>query len=174
MKTLDRHITSTLFRVDIKRYDFGVEFEKIFHISISDFLSDYEYDEIDEFPVEIEDKGIMVGFIAETDKIPAQIAYIDLDISNYPQHMESLVKQIPIDADYTKTEDIESYLTPCNHLRIYYSLFDQKQVDRIIFQCEDLRYELSLTKDGSISRIRVCFAELESNINMSTYYLFDG
>lgn len=172
--TGDNQITSKLFRTDIRNIDFNKEFEKVFQIKISDFLSEYEYDEIDEFPIEMEDSGIMIGFIAETNKTPAQIAYIDLDVHNYPQHTDSLVKQIHLDADFGKSAYIEKHLAPFANLRIYYSLYDQNKVDRIIFQFEDLRYELSLNKEIVVCRIRICFAENESNINMKTYYLFDN
>ncbi|SUJ02495.1 Uncharacterised protein [Sphingobacterium spiritivorum] len=172
--TGDNQITSKLFRTDIRRNDFIKEFEKVFQIKMDDFLSEYEYDEIDEFPVEMEDSGIMIGFIAETNKTPAQIAYIDLDVHNYPQHTDSLVKQIPLDSDFGKSAYIEQHLVPFTYLRIYYSLYDQNKVDRIIFQFEDLRYELSLNKETVICRVRICFSENESNINMSTYYLFDN
>lgn len=167
-------ITSKLFRQDIRNKDFNQAFEKIFGIKIATLLSGYAYDELDELPVEIENKGIMVGFIAETIKVPAQIAYIDIAIYNYPQHIAYLAKQIPVNTTFKKPEDIETHLMPFTNGRIYYSLFNLQQMDRIIFQYEDLRYELSLNNDGILSRIRVCIAENESTINMRTYYLFDN
>lgn len=78
-KVESNKIASNLFQEDIRNNDLKKDFEKIFEIKIEDFLSDYEYDEIDE-----------------------------------------------------------------------------------------------LTKDSVMTRIRVCIAEIESNINMSTYYLFDN
>ncbi|MDA3613827.1 hypothetical protein [Polluticaenibacter yanchengensis] len=175
MKTIERNkITSKLFRKNIRDKDFNKEFEKIFEIKIKDFLSEYEYDEIDEFPIEIESRGIMIGFSAETIKMPAQIEYIDLEVRHYPQNIAYLSKEIPLNFNIKNSEDFARHLTPFNNLKIYYSLYNQKQLDRTVFQYEDLRYELSLTVDGVISRIRVCFAEDESNINMRTYYLFDN
>lgn len=174
MSTIESNkIVPTLFQKDIRNEDFSKEFEKIFKIIIADFLSDYEYDEIDEFPIEIEKKGIMIGFIAETTKVPPQIAYIDLNVLKYPQNTGCLAKQIPVQSTVKNPADIQAHLTPFNQLRTYYSLDNPEHIDRIIFQYEDLRYELSLNKDSVISRIRVCLAEIESNINMSAYYLFD-
>lgn len=167
-------IASNLFQEDIRNKDFKKEFEKIFEIKIEDFLSDYEYDEIDEFPIEIESRGIMIGFIAQTIKVPAQIAYIDLDVFNNPQNIGYLAKKIPVQSAIKNPADIQAHLTPFKNLRIYYSLFNQEQIDRIIFRFEDLRYELSLTKDSVITRVRIYIAEIESNINMSTYYLFEN
>lgn len=166
-------ITSTLFRADIKGNDFNKEFESVFQIKMREFLSEYEYDEIDEFPIEMEGRGIMIGFVAQTNKTPGQIAYIDLDVYNYPQHIALLVKQIQLDSNFKKPDYIETYLAPCLNLRIYYSLHEPRQVERIVFQYEDLRYELSSNKEAVICRIRVCLAEIESDINMNTYYLFD-
>lgn len=174
MSTIEsNNLVSTLFQQDIRNKDFSGEFEKIFEIKMADFLSDYEYDEIDEFPIEIEKRGIMIGFIAKTTKVPPQIAYIDLDVFNYPQNTGYLAKKIPAQSAIKNPDDIQAHLTPFNHLRIYYSLNNPEHIDRIIFQYEDFRYELSLNKDSVISRIRVCLAENESTINMSTYYLFD-
>lgn len=167
-------ITSKLFRQDLRNKDFNQAFEKIFGIKMEDLLSGYAYDELDEIPVEMEDRGIMIGFIAETIKVPAQIAYIDIAIYNYPQHIAYLTKQIPVNTSFKKPADIETHLMPFTSCRIYYSLLNLKQMDRIIFQYEDLRYELSLNEEGVLSRIRVCIAENESNINMKTYYLFDN
>jgi hypothetical protein len=167
-------ITSQLFREDIRNKDFNHAFEKVFGIKMQDFLSAYEYDVLDEFPVEMENRGIMIGFIAETIKAPAQIAYIDMDVYHHPQHMDYLAKKIPVDIAFKKTADIDAYLTPFTNCRIYHSLDNLQQMDRIILQYEDLRYELSLNEGTLISRIRVCFAEHESNINMRTYYLFDN
>jgi len=175
MSTMESNkIASNLFQEDIRNKDFKKNFEKIFEIKIEDFLSDYEYDEIDEFPIEIENRGIMIGFIAQTIKVPPQIAYIDLDVYNHPPNTGYLAKKIPVPSAIKNPADIQEYLTPFNHLRIYYSLYNAEQIDRIIFQYEDLRYELSLTGDQVISRIRVCLPENESTINMSTYYLFDN
>lgn len=175
MSTMESNkIASNLFQENIRNKDFKKNFEKIFEIKIEDFLSEYEYDEIDEFPIEIENRGIMIGFIAETIKVPPQIAYIDIDVFNYPQNIGYLAKKIPVQPAIKNPADIQEHLTPFDNLRIYYSLYNQEQIDRIIFQYEDLRYELSLTKDSVITRIRVCMAEIESNINMSTYYLFDN
>ncbi|QIH33141.1 hypothetical protein [Sphingobacterium sp. DR205] len=173
MSTIESNkIASNLFQEDIRSKDFKKYFEKIFEIKIEDFLSDY--DEIDEFPVEIEDKGIMIGFIAQTTKVPPQISYIDLDVVNYPINTGYLAKEVPVQSLIKNPTDIQAHLIPFQNLRIYYSLYNQDQIDRIIFQYQDLRYELSLTKDSVITRIRVCIAEIESNINMSTYYLFDN
>lgn len=175
MSTLEsKTIASQLFGKDIKNKDFNKEFKKIFEIEIEDFLSDYEYDEIDEFPIEIDNRGIMIGFSAETVKAPPQIEYIDLEIYNNPQNIGYLAKKIPVNIDLRKSEDIEAYLTPFSNLRIYYSLYDKDKIDMIIIQQDDLRYELALNEDAVITRIRVCFAELESSINMRTYYLFDN
>lgn len=168
-----KKISLNLFRKDLRSKDFNEEFEKVFEIKIEDFLSEYEYDEIDEFPIEIENRGIMIGFIAETVKVSPQIACIDLDVHNCPRNIDYLAKKIPIHSAFKNSGDIDEHLTPFNNLRVYYSLFNSEQIDRIIFQHEDLRYELSLTADHVISRIRICIAENESNINMSTYYLFD-
>ncbi|SHF13209.1 hypothetical protein [Pedobacter caeni] len=175
MRTIEGNkIASKLFREDIRSKDFNKEFERIFEIKIEDFLSDYEYDEIDEFPIEIENRGIMIGFIAKTIKVPPQIAYIDLDVYNHPQHIGYLAKKIPVPSAFKKSADIDKHLTPFDNLRLYYSLYNPEQIDRIIFHYENLRYELSLTGDHVVSRIRVCLAENESTINMSTYYLFDN
>lgn len=172
--TESNKITSQLFRKDISNKDFNQAFEKVFGIKIEDLLSEYAYDELDEFPVEMENRGIMIGFIAETIKAPAQIAYIDMNVYHHPQHMDYLAKKIPVNTAFKKSADIDGYLTPFTHCRIYHSLDNLQQLDRIIFQQEDLRYELSLNGEAVISRIRVCFAEHESNINMRTYYLFDN
>lgn len=175
MSTLEgKTIASQLFGRDIRNKDFNKEFQKIFEIGIEDFLSDYEYDEIDEFPIEIDNKGIMIGFSAETVKAPPKIEYIDLEVYNNPQNIGYLAKKIPVNVYLRKSEDIEAHLTSFSNLRIYYSLYDSDKIDMIIVQQDELRYELALNEDAVIARIRVCLSELESNINMRTYYLFDN
>lgn len=56
--TEGKTIASKLFGKDIRSKDFNKEFNSIFEIEIENFLSDYDYDEIDEFPVEMENEGI--------------------------------------------------------------------------------------------------------------------
>jgi hypothetical protein len=175
MKTLDiNKVTSKLFCKDIRDKNFNEYFGEIFGLEITDFLSEYDYDEIDEYPIEIENKGIMIGFIAETIKVPPQIEYIDLDIHNYPQNINFSAKTIPHNFGFLKSEDIEKHLTPCANLRVYHSLYDIKQIDRVIFQNEDLRYELLIDEDHILTRIRICFNENESSVDMRTFYPFGG
>lgn len=174
MRTIENNkITSKLFREDIRNKKNIKNFERIFEIKIADFLSEYDYDEIDEFPIEIKNRGIMIGFMAATIKVPPQIEYIDFDICNYPENISFLNKSIPLNSDFSESKKIEKHLIPCSNLRIYYSLYNIKQVDRIIFQDENIRYELLINEDVAISRIRICFNENESNINMRTYYPFE-
>lgn len=168
----DSRISSTLFCKDIRNKEFKKAFEKIFEMKIEDFLAGYEYDELDEFPVEMESRGIMIGFIAETNKTPPQIAYIDVDVHHYPQHIGCLVKTLPEDTSFVNSASLQEYLAPCENLRVYHFLYNREQTDRIIFQSEGLRYELSINEASAISRVRVCLAEIESDINMRTYYLF--
>ena len=68
MSTIENiKITSELFLNDIRKKSINGYFEKIFNIKISTMLDDYDdYDEIDEVPIKIENRGIMIGFIAET------------------------------------------------------------------------------------------------------------
>lgn len=174
MKIIEnKKITSVLFHKDIRNEEFAKDFEKLFKIEILDFLSDYEYDEIDEFPIEIMNKGIMIGFMAETIKVPPQIEYVDLDVYNYPENINYLEKIINIKSDFLGIEEIKRCLSPCSNLRIYYSIHNMKELDRIIFQDKGLRYELSITENIAISRIRICFGESESDMNMRTYYPFE-
>lgn len=167
-------ITSELFCKDIRMKDLGEDFERIFGVKMTDLLSEYEYDEIDEFPIEIKNKGIMIGFMAETIKVPPQIEYIDLDIYNYPQNINYLANTISITIDSFKSKNIEEYLTSCTNLRIYYSLYNIKQIDRIVFLNENLRYELLINEYFAISRIRICFNDNESTVDMRTFYPFDN
>lgn len=77
MNTTNNKIHAELFCTDIQNKNTERIFEKLFE----ELLFDYdEYDEIDEEPIEIEDKGVMIGFLPETSKEPAHIEYIDLDI----------------------------------------------------------------------------------------------
>lgn len=162
-------INSELFRTDIQNKNIVRKFEQLFGISIEELLSDYdEYDEIDEEPIEIEDKGIMIGFLPETVKEPAQIEYVDLDIRNSPDNMEYLSVMLP---DFFDVQ-IEKILSPYGSLRIYYSLYDTEKPAIIVFHHENLRYELLLTDELAINRIRVCFCENDSTVNMRTYHPF--
>lgn len=162
-------INSELFRTDIEDKNTVRKFEQLFGISIEELLSDYdEYDEIDEEPIEIEDKGVMIGFLPETVKEPAQIEYIDLDIQNNPDNMEYLSVILPDSFD----TEIETALSSYDSLRIYYSLYDTEKAEIIVFHHENLRYELLLTDELTISRIRVCLSENESTVNMRTYHSF--
>lgn len=161
-------ITSELFCTDIQDKNIVRKFEQLFGISIEELLSDYdEYDEIDEEPIEIEDKGIMIGFLPETVKKTAQIEYVDLDIRNSPDNIEFLSVMLPNSFDV----QIEKTLSLYTNLRIYYSLYDMEKPEMIVFHHENLRYELLLT-DLAINRIRVCFSENDSTVNMRTYYPF--
>ncbi|GAB3022775.1 hypothetical protein GCM10027051_29480 [Niabella terrae] len=174
MKPVEKNkITSNLFRKNIRTDDFKLLFERIFEVDIEELLVGGEYDEIDEFPIELDSKGIMIGFSAETVKAKLQIEYIDLDVINHHHNFLRLLKEIPRNSNFLKLELIQENLTPCDNLRIYYSIYNLKKIDRVIFQHEDLRYELSINDDSVVSRIRVCIAEIESSINMRTYYLFD-
>lgn len=162
-------INSELFRTDIEDKNTVRKFERLFGISIEELLSDYdEYDEIDEEPIEIEDKGVMIGFLPETVKEPAQIEYIDLDIQNNPDNMEYLSVILPDSFD----TEIETALSSYDSLRIYYSLYDTEKAEIIVFHHENLRNELLLTDELTISRIRVCLSENDSTVNMRTYYPF--
>ena len=83
MNTTNNKIHAELFCTDIQNKNTERIFEKLFETSIEELLSDYdEYDEIDEEPIEIEDKDVMIGFLPETSKEPAHIEYIDLDIKS--------------------------------------------------------------------------------------------
>lgn len=162
-------INSELFHTDIRNKNTERIFEQLFDTSIEELLSDYdEYDEIDEEPIEIEDKGVMIGFLPETVKEPAQIEYIDLDIRNNPNNMEYLSIILPASFD----TQIEKTLSSYDSLRIYYSLYDTEKPKIIVFHHANLRYELLLTDEHTISRIRVCFSENESTANMRTYHSF--
>jgi len=172
MKTIEYKKIPTLFRNDIRNKEIMENFEKVFEIEITDLLSGYDYDEIDEFPIKIEGKGIMIGFIAETIKTPPQIEYIDLDIHNYSENMSYMNKIIPLGSEFLKAEKIVEYLTPYSNFRIYFSLYNLKQIEKIIFQHENLRYELLINEGIAISRVRICFNETESDINMRTYHPF--
>ena len=157
MNTTNNKIHAELFCTDIQNKNTERIFEKLFETSIEELLSDYdEYDEIDEEPIEIEDKDVMIGFLPETSKEPAHIEYIDLDIKSNPGNMEYL------------SVTLSSY----KNLRIFYSLYDTEKPEVIVFHHENLRYELLVTEKLSISRIRVCRSENESTVNMRTYYPF--
>ena len=118
--------------------------------------------------IEIEDKGVMIGFLPETSKEPAHIEYIDLDIKSNPGNMEYLSVTLPVSFDV----QIETALSSYKNLRIFYSLYDTEKPEVIVFHHENLRYELLVTEKLSISRIRVCRSENESTVNMRTYYPF--
>lgn len=65
MKTnrTNNKIQRELFCTDLQNKNTESIFEKLFETSIEELLSDYdEYDEIDEYPIEINDKGVMIGF----------------------------------------------------------------------------------------------------------------
>lgn len=168
MNTNDK-INSELFRTDIRDKNTARKFKQLFGISIEELLFDYdEYDEIDEEPIEIGDKGIMIGFLPETVKKPAQIEYVDLDIRNNPDNIELLSIMLPNSFD----AQIEKTLSPYANLRIYYSLYDTEKPEIIVFHHENLRYELLLTDKLAINRIRVCLCENNSTVNMRTYHPF--
>ena len=166
MNTINNKIHAELFCTDIQNKNTEKIFEKLFETSIEELLSDY--DEIDEEPIEIEDKGVMIGFLPETSKEPAQIEYIDLDIKSNPGNMEYLSITLPASFDV----QIEMALSSYSNLRIFYSLYDTEKPEVIVFHHENLRYELLVTEKLSISRIRVCRSENESTVNMRTYYPF--
>ncbi len=171
MKTnrTNNKIQRELFCTDIQNKNTESIFEKLFETSIEELLSDYdEYDEIDEDPIEINDKGVMIGFLAETSKEPARIEYIDLDIESFPDNMDYISVTLPVSFD----AQIETALSSYENLRIYYSLYDIDKPEIIVFHHENLRYELLVTEKLSISRIRVCRSENESTIDMRTYYPF--
>jgi hypothetical protein len=171
MKTnrTNNKIQRELFCTDLQNKNTESIFEKLFETSIEELLSDYdEYDEIDEYPIEINDKGVMIGFLAETSKEPARIEYIDLDIESFPDNMDYLSVTLPVFFD----AQIETALSSYENLRIYYSLYDIDKPEIIVFHHENLRYELLVTEKLSISRIRVCRSENESTIDMRTYYPF--
>ena len=158
-----------MFRTDIQDKTIEEIFEQLFDASIADILSDYDgYDEIDEAPIEIEDKGVMIGFLAETTKEPAQIEYIDLDTLNHPDSIEYLSVKLP----NSLPKQIDEFLLSYDNPRIYYSLYNTEKPEIIVFHCDNLRYELLLTDELAISRIRTCFSENESTVNMRTYYPF--
>lgn len=165
MNTTNNKIHAELFCTDIQNKNTERIFEKLFE----ELLFDYdEYDEIDEEPIEIEDKCVMIGFLPETSKEPAQIEYIDLDIKSNPDNMEYLSVTLPASFDV----QIEAALSSYKNLRIFYSLYDTEKPEVIVFHHENLRYELLVTEKLSISRIRVCRSENESTVNMRTYYPF--
>lgn len=171
MKTnrTNNKIQRELFCTDLQNKNTESIFEKLFETSIEELLSDYdEYDEIDEYPIKINDKGVMIGFLAETSKEPARIEYIDLDIESFPDNMDYLSVTLPVFFD----AQIETALSSYENLRIYYSLYDIDKPEIIVFHHENLRYELLVTEKLSISRIRVCRSENESTIDMRTYYPF--
>ena len=169
MNTTNNKIHTELFCTDIQNKNTERIFEKLFETSIEELLSDYdEYDEIDEEPIEIEDKCVMIGFLPETSKEPAQIEYIDLDIKSNPDNMEYLSVTLPASFDV----QIEAALSSYKNLRIFYSLYDTEKPEVIVFHHDNLRYELLVTEKLSISRIRVCRSENESTVNMRTYYPF--
>lgn len=171
MKTnrTNNKIQRELFCTDLQNKNTESIFEKLFETSIEELLSDYdEYDEIDEYPIEINDKGVMIGFLAETSKEPARIEYIDLDIESFLDNMDYLSVTLPVFFD----AQIETALSSYENLRIYYSLYDIDKPEIIVFHHENLRYELLVTEKLSISRIRVCRSENESTIDMRTYYPF--
>lgn len=171
MKTnrTNNKIQRELFCTDLQNKNTESIFEKLFETSIEELLSDYdEYDEIDEYTIEINDKGVMIGFLAETSKEPARIEYIDLDIESFPDNMDYLSVTLPVFFD----AQIETALSSYENLRIYYSLYDIDKPEIIVFHHENLRYELLVTEKLSISRIRVCRSENESTIDMRTYYPF--
>lgn len=174
MKTIENNkIISKLFQEDIRNENLLKDFEKIFKVNIIDLLSDYDYDEIDEFPIEIENKGIMIGFMAETVKVPPQIEYIDFDIFRYPQNTKFLKKVVSLNTDFSKTENIKKEFSPCSNFRIFYNLHKPLEIDRIVFEYEDLRYELLINEENAIYRIRICFSENATNTNMRTHYPFN-
>lgn len=166
---VNNKINSELFHTDIRNKNTERIFEQLFDTPIEELLSDYdEYDEIDEAPIEIEDKGVMISFLPETVKEPSQIEYVDLDILNNPDNMEYLSVMLPDSFD----AQIEKTLSLYGSLRIYYSLYDTEKPEIIVFHHENLRYELLLTDELAINRIRVCFCENNSTVNMRTYHPF--
>ena len=110
MNTTNNKIHAELFCTDIQNKNTERIFEKLFETSIEELLSDYdEYDEIDEEPIEIEDKCVMIGFLPETSKEPAQIEYIDLDIKSNPDNMEYLSVTLPASFDVQIEAALSSY-----------------------------------------------------------------
>lgn len=175
MSTIENvKITSELFHHDIREKNINEYFERIFNVKISTVLCDYgDFYEIDELPIEIENKGIMIGFIAETIKTPPQIEYVDLDIRNHPDNLHLLTNIDFNNFDFSKLELIEKYLIKYNSYIVYFSLYDNKQIDKVIFEDKELRYELSIDDKYSIYRIRICHDDIKSTINMRTYYSFE-
>lgn len=167
-------ITSELFHHDIREKEIIEYFFKIFNVKIEAILHNYDdYDEIDEIPIKIENKGIMIGFIAETIKTPPQIEYVDLDIKNHPENLNILTNIDFINFDFSKLELLEKSLAKYHNHIVYFSLYDNRQIDKVIFQDKDLRYELLINNKYYIYRIRICYNDVKSTINMRTYYSFE-
>lgn len=163
-------ITPALFCTDIDDRKIENLFKSVFDTSIKELLCDYdEYDEIDAEPIEIEDRGIMIGFLAETSKEAAQIEYIDLDIFNHHKNLEFLSISLPKVIDKT----IEDFVSNLESPRIFYSIHDMDTPERVIFYHNGLRYELLLDCNLAISRIRVFVEKDDSTVNMRTYYPFE-
>lgn len=164
-------ITPTLFCTDIDDKKTKTLFKSIFGISIEELLCDYEeYDEIDSEPIEIEGRGIMIGFLAETSKEPAQIEFIDLEIHNNYENLELLSIVLP--KVFDKQNDY--FVSNFENTRIFYSIHDMNIPEKVIFYHNGLRYELLLDNNLKISRIRTFMEKEDSIVNMRTYYSFEN
>ncbi|MEQ2808320.1 hypothetical protein [Phocaeicola vulgatus] len=163
-------ITPVLFCTDIDDKKIENLFKSVFDTSIEELLYDYdEYDEIDAEPIEIGTRGIMIGFLAETSKEPAQIEYIDLDILNHHENLELLSIVLPKVIDKTVEDFVSNFENP----KIFYSINDMDNPERVIFYHNGLRYELLLGSNLEICRIRVFVEKDDSTVNMRTYYSFE-
>lgn len=169
-----RKITTDLLNKDIRDSNVKEEFEKIFDFKLEDFLSDYEYDEIDEYPIEVTNQGMLIGFIAETIKVPPQIEYVDIDVINYPTNSSFISKEIFIEKNFPKVIDIKKDFDPHVEVIAFYDLNNSDKISRIVLIENDLRYELIFNNTNKVIRVRVCKADNDnqSNINMRTYYPF--
>ena len=162
-------ITPALFCTDIDNRKTENLFKSVFDTSIEELLCDYdEYDEIDAEPIEIGTRGIMIGFLAETSKEPAQIEYIDLDILNHHDNLKFLLIDPPKVIDKT----VENFVSNFENPRIFYSIYDMNTLERVIFYHNGLRYEFLLNNNFEINRIRVLVEKDDSTVNMRTYYTF--
>ncbi|WP_158978800.1 hypothetical protein [Cellulophaga sp. L1A9] len=167
-----KKITSDLFLKDIRDNSFKKLINISLAINLDEVLADYELDEIDEYPIDIDDKGIMIGFGAETIKVPPRIEYIDLNIKNNPNSINYLEKKIDINQDFSNLNSIKKQLAPYSHIRVFYKISDLKTIKQIVFEYLNLRYELIITENNELLRIRLSKHENESDINMRPVYAF--
>jgi len=173
MEDFVNKIDPSLFLEDIRDHNFKKKFHKVLAIYLESLIGDYDFDEIDEEPFEVLEKGIMIGFGAKTIQLPPRIEYIDLNIKGNPETIQYIKEENLSVIDFNSQENITRNLQSFSKLRLYYCLDNLKKIDQITFVNLGLKYVFMLDCDCKLSRVRIVRDENNTDINMRTVYEFE-